>query len=145
MDDRVAVNLERLKKRRDFLAVKKGARSHGRAFSLQARNRQTSGRQSLNAGVARFGITVTKKTGNSVVRNRIRRRLREAIRLNAAGHAKGGRDYVLIARNAALTMPFDALVGELIHGLGHVDQKKPFKPRHGYPISRPMGQEDRAK
>lgn len=65
----------------------------------------------------RFGFTVTKKTGNAVVRNRIRRRLREAVRLSAAGAALAGVDYVLIGRRAALTLPFDRLVDDLRSGL----------------------------
>jgi ribonuclease P protein component len=66
----------------------------------------------------RFGFTVTKKTGNAVVRNRIRRRLREVVRLSAAEVASPGVDYVLIGRRAALTLPFDRLIDDLRSGLG---------------------------
>jgi len=65
----------------------------------------------------RFGFTVTKKTGNAVVRNRIRRRLREVVRLSAAEIALPGVDYVLIGRRAALTLPFDRLIDDLRSGL----------------------------
>ncbi len=115
MNDPVVV--KRLKNRRDFLAVKKGACSHGRAFVLQARKMADA---QNNAGSARFGITVTKKVGNSVIRNRIKRRLREAIRLNAAKYATAGFDYVLIARKAALNAGFDELVAELSAGFTKV-------------------------
>jgi len=67
---------------------------------------------------ARFGFTVTKRTGNAVERNRIRRRLREVVRLSAADVAAAGIDYVLIGRRSALTLPFDRLVDDLRSGLG---------------------------
>lgn len=66
---------------------------------------------------ARFGFTVTKKIGNAVVRNRIRRRLREAVRLAGAMAAEPGTDYVLIGRTAALTLPFDRLIADLTSGI----------------------------
>lgn len=59
---------------------------------------------------------MTRKIGNAVVRNRIRRRLREAIRAAAPGHARAGTDYVLVARAAALTLHFDRLVTDLTSG-----------------------------
>jgi ribonuclease P protein component len=64
----------------------------------------------------RFGFTVTKKIGNAVVRNRIRRRLKEAVRAAAAGRAECDTDYVLIGRRAALTLQFDRLITDLISG-----------------------------
>lgn len=66
---------------------------------------------------ARFGFTVTRQVGNAVIRNRIRRRLREAVRLAAAKEAVPGTDYVLIARKPALTLPFDRLIADLTSGL----------------------------
>jgi ribonuclease P protein component len=141
MDDRIAVNLERLKKRQDFLAVKKGARTHQNSFILQVRNRRVDRTSSRRAtptnNVARFGITVTKKVGNAVIRNRIRRRLREAIRLNASNIAHAGRDYVLIARKKALSTPFDTLTVELVNALAHTHPKKTLKNKRSSPISKP--------
>ena len=69
---------------------------------------------------ARFGFTATKKLGNAVVRNRIRRRLKEAVRLVAPDHARPGCDYVLIAREAAATRPFAALEKDLVAALAAV-------------------------
>lgn len=61
----------------------------------------------------RLGITVTKKVGNAVVRNRIRRRIREAVRVKAADDMSPGTDYVIVARPDALTASFDTLSAEL--------------------------------
>jgi ribonuclease P protein component len=93
----------RLKKRSEFLAAGRGARRHARAFVLQVAER-------ADDGPARFGLTVSKKTAPlSVHRNRIRRRLREALRLGAALSAPPGRDYVIVARTEALAAPFAQL------------------------------------
>jgi ribonuclease P protein component len=105
--------LERMKKRADFIAAAKGRRQHQRGFVLQGRQRGEA-----DAGEApRFGFTVTKKTGNSVIRNRIRRRLREIVRLNAPGLARPHMDYVLVGRIEALTAGFDDLRGEFLRAL----------------------------
>lgn len=66
---------------------------------------------------ARFGFTATKKLGNAVMRNRIRRRLKELVRLVAPAHARDGHDYVMIAREAAATRPFSVLERDLIAAL----------------------------
>ena len=65
------------------------------------------------AGAARFGITVTKKIGNAVVRNRIKRRFRAAIREAAPGLALPAHDHVLIARPGAETRAWPALLDDL--------------------------------
>lgn len=119
---RAAGGVERLKQRADFLACAKGRKQHQRAFVLQARRRDAddapSGPEFFGselADVARVGFTVTKKTGNSVVRNRIRRRLREAIRLAGPAGLQAGCDYVLIGRREALAASFVDLRGEVEH------------------------------
>ena len=61
----------------------------------------------------RVGFTVTKKTGNAVKRNRIRRRLREAMRVHAAGDMAAGNDYVIVGREEILSAPFGQLKAEL--------------------------------
>jgi ribonuclease P protein component len=91
--------MERLRQRADFLAAAAGAKAPSTAFVLQTRNRR-------DEGPARFGFTVSKKVGNAVERNRVRRRLREIVRLSAATRVRAGHDYVLIGRRAALNMPF---------------------------------------
>lgn len=72
-----------------------------------------------DGGAARVGFTVTKKVGNAVVRNRVRRRLKEAVRVHAAGDMQPGNDYVIVGREEVLTAPFAAITTELsrrIHG-----------------------------
>ena len=61
----------------------------------------------------RVGFTATKKIGNAVARNRAKRRLRAAARLNMASDQTGGYDLVLIARSATITCPFPALLADL--------------------------------
>lgn len=66
-----------------------------------------------DAGVPRVGFTVTKKVGNAVMRNRIRRRLREAVRNHAAGDMQPGHDYVIVARQELIGAPFGQIAAEL--------------------------------
>ena len=94
--------MERLRQRADFLATATGTKAPAAAFVLQARNRR-------DQGPARFGFTVSKKVGNAVERNRVRRRLREIVRLSAATRLRAGHDYVLVGRRAALELPFDRI------------------------------------
>ena len=65
----------------------------------------------------RIGITVTKKVGNAVVRNRVRRRLREIARMVIPGQARPGLDYVLVGRQGALKRDFVVLQQELLEAL----------------------------
>ena len=94
--------MERLRQRADFLAAASGIKAPAAAFVLQARNRR-------DRGPARFGFTVSKKVGTAVERNRVRRRLREIVRLSSASRLRAGHDYVLIGRRAALSLPFGEL------------------------------------
>jgi ribonuclease P protein component len=97
--------MERLTQRADFLAAANGHRRNLGAFVLQTRERG-------DAAPPRFGFTVSKKVGNAVERNRVRRRLREIVRRHAAVLAQNGHDYVLIGRRAALQAPFGAMVAD---------------------------------
>jgi len=75
--------MQRLKKRKDYVKVARGARTPRCGFLLQS-IRRAEGPADVVEADARFGFTVTKKMGNAVVRNRIRRRLKEAVRLAGA-------------------------------------------------------------
>lgn len=94
--------MERLRQRADFLAAATAIKVPLTAFVLQARKRG-------DQGPVRFGFTVSKKVGNAVERNRVRRRLREVVRHSDRTRMQSGHDYVLVGRRAALTLPFDRL------------------------------------
>jgi ribonuclease P protein component len=72
----------------------------------------------------RVGYTVTKKLGNAVTRNRIKRRLREAVR-KVAPLAKPGRSYVFIARHKALNCDFAELVREMEFAISRIKYSHP--------------------
>ncbi|MHA7774753.1 ribonuclease P protein component [Roseibium sp. M-1] len=105
--------MDTLKKRSEFLAVAKGGRLGRRAFVVQGLNRDSD-------DAPRVGYTVTKKTGNSVIRSRIKRRLRAAVAELMPEDVPQKADFVLVARDTALTLPFQKLVADLKSGLGEV-------------------------
>ena len=105
--------MERLRQRADFLAAAAGTRAPASAFVLQARRRD-------DEGPARVGLTVSRKVGNAVERNRVRRRLREMVRLLPVGPMRVGFDYVLVGRRAALALPFWRLCADLTAALERV-------------------------
>ena len=109
--------MERLKQRADFLAAAAGIKAPGTAFILQARARGDD-------APARVGFTVSKKVGNAVERNRVRRRLREVVRLSAALPGQAGHDYVLIGRRAALAIPFERIAAEFAGALKRVGKRR---------------------
>ena len=111
---RVLLAMERLKRRTDFRAAASGTRAPCGAFVIQARRRADE------AGGARVGFTVSRQVGNAVERNRVRRRLRELIRLADSAALQRGHDYVLIGRRAALEMPFGNMMQELGAALNRI-------------------------
>lgn len=108
-----------LKKRAEYLRVRKGARCATPAFVLEAKERSGENRVP-KADEPRFGFTITRHVGKAVDRNRIRRRLKAAVGGVATDHAKSDFDYVLIARRPALTTAYAALVAELVKAFGRV-------------------------
>jgi ribonuclease P protein component len=98
----------RLKSRPQFLAVREGEKRRGNFFLIEALDRKQPDAD------PRVGFTVTKKHGNAVERNRMRRRLKEAVRLHGGFAMQPGHDYVVVARRDVLTAPFEALAGELV-------------------------------
>ena len=74
----------------------------------------------LTLPAIRVGFTVSRKVGNAVVRNRVRRRLREAARMVIPGQARPDLDYVLVGRQGAIARDFAALRHELLEALRRV-------------------------
>ena len=113
--------MDRLRQRADFLAVADGTRVNSAAFILQSRVRD-------DPGPIRIGLTVTKKNRTATERNRIRRRLREAVKQIGPVAMRPHHDYVLIGRRAALTRDFAALLDDLRAALKRLD-RQPEGPR----------------
>ena len=112
----------RLKVRAEFLrAAARGRKAAVHGLVLQAFARD-------DAGPMRVGFTVTKKVGNAVVRNRTRRRLKEAARLLLAGRPMPGLDLVLIGRDATRGRPFGQLQDDLGRALAKAGVTLPDAP-----------------
>jgi ribonuclease P protein component len=71
----------------------------------------------------RLGLTVSKKVGNAVVRNRMKRRLREIARAVLPQAGIAGADHVLIGRAGGVERPFAALVEDLTRALRKVQER----------------------
>ena len=116
----VPPQLRRLTKRSQFLKAARGNRAGRSAFGLQV--------APVAAPEPGVGFTVTKKTGNSPERNRIKRRLRAAAAA-CARDFRAGHDYVLVGRREALAEPFDKLVADLGALIGRVHQPRSSSER----------------
>ena len=104
--------VEHMRARADFLAARRGERRGGRWFTIEVLDRGRTD-PAMRDRPPRLGLTVTKKIGGAVLRNRIRRRLREAVRTRIAPDMRPGHDYVIVARAESATVPFEELVAEL--------------------------------
>ena len=112
--------------RRDFL-VAAGAKkfvTHSLILQMAKRNSDhPAGPQ------ARTGFTVTKRMGNAVIRNRIKRRLRAAAREIAPKWALVGHDYVIISRIKVLQCPFSELLRDMEFAFSRISANTvPSKP-----------------
>jgi ribonuclease P protein component len=125
--------LPRLKRRREFLAVA----AHGRKWVAPGLILQVSPQRfaesQAGAGAPsqapRIGFTVSRKVGNAVVRNRVRRRLRAVADVVMPDHARPDCDYVMIGRRQTLTRPFPALVQDLELALRKVGAERGARNR----------------
>ena len=119
--------LDILKKRRQFLQVAASQRkwvTPGFILQLNVRAAVKSARWDGQAlGSPRVGFTVTKRVGNAVVRNRVKRRLRAAVAEVVPSWASAGNDYVLIGRKQALERPFQSLTSDLKWALRKLDER----------------------
>ena len=94
-------------KNKDFQIIYKKGKSHAnRYLVMYVLNNETSEN--------RLGISVSKKVGNSVVRHRITRLIRESYRLQKEKF-QSGYDIVVIARSNAKDKSYDEIKGALLH------------------------------
>ncbi len=110
-----------LQKRADFLAANRGLRVARPGFVLLV-NPNT-------ADELRFGITVTKKIGNAVVRNRMKRRFRALLREMLPEQGLPAHDHVLIGREGGVERDFAKLRDELTAALTRASEGKGDPPR----------------
>ena len=105
------VLLKTIKKRIDFVKVsKKGKKFFTQGFILQKYKRDFSSKENT----ARVGFTITKKIGNAVVRNKIKRRFRAIIKEVLNNYLKKNYDYVIIANKKSLIMDYKELKSDII-------------------------------
>ena len=118
--------IERMRKRPQFLACAKAPSSAKGAVVVQARARDDG------LEIVRAGFTATKRVGNAVVRNRARRRLREAVRLLLPQLGRPGFDYVFIARGGTAERPWVRLLDDVKSALLRLapenDRRAPAPP-----------------
>lgn len=122
-----------IKKRRDFLhAAASGKKFITGTFILQMVMREAAHPEP--ASETRIGFTVTKKMGGAVIRNRIKRRLREAAKPAIKKYGQAGCDYVVISRQKALACDFSEIERDMefafkriIHHKGSSPNLKPGK------------------
>ena len=118
-EDQPAVSV--MRRRADFLAANSGVRVARPGFVLLARPNDGRGR--------RYGITVTKRIGNAVVRNRMKRRFRELLRAALPTQGLPNHDHVLIGREGGIERDFAMLGQELSAALARAAAGKGDKPR----------------
>lgn len=112
-------------RRADFLAANRGLRVARPGFVLLARP---------NGGLGkRYGVTVTRKIGNAVVRNRMKRRLRELLRAALPAEGLADHDHVLIGREGGIERDFGKLREELAAALARAAAGRGDPPRRRAP------------
>lgn len=121
-------SIRTITKRADFLSANSGIRNARAGFVLLTRPNDGQG--------IRFGITVTKKIGNAVVRNRMKRRFRELLRAALPTQGVVDHDHVLIGRAGGVERDFHLMADELSRALekareGKGDPAGGRRPRKG--------------
>jgi ribonuclease P protein component len=96
---------ERIRKRKDYLAIyQQGTRGYAKHFIVITKKN--------SLGIKRLGITVGKKVGNAVKRNRIKRILREFFRLNKS-RLSASQDILIIAKVGIPALRYRDVCAEL--------------------------------
>ena len=127
--------IERLTSRPQFLAAAKGV-SEARGAVVIQRLARGDGDPTV-----RLGFTATRKVGNAVVRNRAKRRLREAARALAPQLAVAGSDYVFIARMGTADRAWDRLLDDVKSALTRLATPRPAPPVAPQAPRSPAGQD----
>lgn len=105
----------RLLRRADFVRVYEHGRRHfGPHMTFFYLDRQ-------NAERPRIGFTVSRALGGSVERNRIRRRVREAVRMSL-GQLRRAADVVINPKRSAMKADFEVLVSEVAKGFAVIER-----------------------
>ncbi|MGA7755581.1 MAG: ribonuclease P protein component [Candidatus Sulfotelmatobacter sp.] len=126
----------RLLRHADFERVYKQGRRHFSAsmtvFYWQRPEPGTAGPRPVIVPGLRVGFTVGRALGGAVQRNRIKRRLREAVRLSQPSHGTSA-DVVINPKKVLLTVDFESVLNEIRHAFVVIGQKlaSPAKPAAG--------------
>lgn len=129
------MTLQVITKRADFLSANKGMRVARPAFVLLAKP---------NAGLGkRYGITVTKKIGNAVVRNRMKRRFREMLWSALPETGLADHDHILIGREGGIERDYVKMQSELARALEKLHAGEADPPRRRRPNARKPKQHSR--
>lgn len=133
-DTQPAMTVQRLKDRSDYLRIAAtGRRWVTKSFILQYRPAVDDTLEiTPAANFPAAGFTVTKKVGNAVVRSRIKRRMKEAARVQVAAYGRPGAAYVMIGRRAALDIPFEQLLKDLRWALEKLGRDADLKGNNAF-------------
>lgn len=118
-----------IRKHADFVAANRGLRVARPGFVLLTLPNEGRGK--------RFGVTVTKKIGNAVVRNRMKRRFRELLRAALPSEGLDDHDHVLIGREGGVERDFAQMGVELSAALSRAAEGKGDPPRDRNRARRP--------
>ena len=122
-------NIERMTSRPQFLAAAKGV-SEARGAVVVQRLARGDGESAV-----RLGFTATRKVGNAVIRNRAKRRLREAARALLPSFGRPGCDYVFVARDGTPGRDWGRLLDDVKSALIRLAADIPAAPTDGAPPS----------
>ena len=108
---------DRLHRRSEFIRAQRGG------FRVQTAHFVIYAFVTAPAPAVRLGVTVARRIGGAVVRNRVKRRVRECFRVTLRGMLPTGTDLVVIARVGAGAMPWTPLRDELLGAAGIVARR----------------------